>query len=283
MKTILVPTDFSTYAQRALDVAYQIALQAKAEICLLNICQMNDYTDPLLGTGLTPNAINEYTQQVKKTVQDAMDNIIAQEKYARVIIRPVVEFGSLSSQINTTAERVGATLIVMGTKGATGLNELLLGSNTERIIRTARYPLLAVPFTEKETPFSLKNVVLPTTLQPNQHKTMHELVRWQAFYDFKVHLLYINNPQNFQEDANTAKIADKLAQDAGLKNYEFYTSAAFNEENAIFEFAKQREADMIVMGTNQRTGFAHFFLGSLTEDVVNHTEIPILSVSLKEE
>jgi nucleotide-binding universal stress UspA family protein len=279
MKTIVVPTDFSEYAQCALDVAYQIALKTKSEICLLNICQMNDYGDPVLGTGLTPSATHEYIKQVKESVGKVLEDTVAQEKYAQVMIRPSIEFGSLASQINSTVARTEASLVVMGTKGSSGMGELILGSNTERVIRTATCPVLVVPFSYK--PFDLKNVVVPTTLQPNQVNVLRGLAHWQTFYDFQVHLLYINNPQNYQGDGNSADIADNLAKEAGLKNYEFYTSAAFNEENAIFEFAEQRKADLIVMGTNQRTGLAHFFLGSLTEDVANHSKIPILSISLK--
>lgn len=175
MKTIVVPTDFSRHAHHALDVAYQIALKTKSEICLLNVCQLNDYGDPMLGGGFNAAITQEYMAQVKQTVGKALDGIVAEEKYAQVMIRPAIEFGSLTTQINATAERLQASLIVMGTKGTSGIDELVLGSNTERTIRTAQVPVLTVPFSEKA--FDLKTVVVPTTLFDSQLTVFQQVAK----------------------------------------------------------------------------------------------------------
>jgi len=275
MQTILVPTDFSKNAEYALDVAYQIAFQTKSDLYLLNVCQLNEYSDPVLNASVTAN----YMKQTEENISQAMEDIITLEKYAQVMIRPIVEFGGLAQQINATATRIGAKLIIMGTKGASGLNEFFLGSNTERLVRTAECPVLAVPY--NLIPFKLNVVLVPTTLQPNQAVVFDKLVAWQQIFGFEVCLLYINNAQNYQEYDNPEARANELATQAGLKKYAFYTASAFQEEEAIFEFAEQRKADMIVMGTNQRRGLTHLFLGSLTEDVVNQAMLPILSISLR--
>jgi hypothetical protein len=55
----------------------------------------------------------------------------------------------------------------------------------------------------------------------------------------------------------------------------------FNEEEAILDFAHEQDADLIVMATHQRRGLAHMLLGSITEDTVNHSDIPVLSLSIK--
>ena len=55
----------------------------------------------------------------------------------------------------------------------------------------------------------------------------------------------------------------------------------FNEEEAILDFAHQQKADLIVMATHQRRGLAHMFMGSITEDTVNHSDIPVLSISIR--
>lgn len=279
MQPILVPTDFSRNANTALDVAYQIALRTKSEIVLLNVCQTNDYADTTLGIGFDKSIAQDYVDKVQKSVGDALKDITAQEKYAGVVIHAAIEFGNLSSQIATTAERIDAQLIVMGTKGAHGVSEMLIGSNTERVIRTAACPVLTVP--SNTTNFGVKTVALPTTLDANQAVVFKELAKWQAIFDFQVKLLYISNPQAFASVVNIDGLAKGLANESGLKNYELFNSPALDEGNVIIEFAQQQQADMIVMGTNQRTGIAHFFLGSITEDVANHTTMPVLSISLR--
>jgi nucleotide-binding universal stress UspA family protein len=279
MKTILVPSDFSEYAQCALDTAYQIALKTKAEICLLNVCEMNNYADPLGGFGIDPAIEEAYQKQLQESVQAAMDEVVAQEKYSQIMIRPRIAWGKLASTIQSVAEEINADIIIMGTQGVSGLDELLMGSNTERVIRMATCPVLSIPKTKQE--FSLKNVVLATTLNDDQLPIFEELAKFQALYDFNVDVLYMNNPRHFLDERDIKLQEEKLIKESGLKNHTIYTAGAFNEESVMLQFANEHQADLIAMGTHQRKGWAHFFFGSLTEDIANHAPIPVLSVALQ--
>jgi nucleotide-binding universal stress UspA family protein len=84
------------------------------------------------------------------------------------------------------------------------------------------------------------------------------------------------------DDAIVAR-KDELVAEAGLKNVEIFMGEqnVFDEENAILDFARTQNADLIVMATHQRKGLAHLFLGSITEDTVNHSDIPVLAIPIK--
>ncbi len=280
MKKILVPTDFSKYSQHALEVAADIALKTNAEIMLLHANEKMVTATPLAEYYLYDKAIeDEYldmvTESLKKTLTDIADN----GKFARVRIQTAVIGGPMASVIEEVVKDHAIDLIVMGTRGASGLEEFLVGSNTENIIRRAKCPVLAVPIAVK----SFSKIVFPTTLKDDQSKAFHTLASLQGIFNGDISLLYLNNPAHFENDEAIEAQKNQLVAMAGLKNATLYVSKqnVFNEEDAILSFAHEHNADLIVMATHQRRGLAHLLVGSMTEDTVNHSDIPVLSISIK--
>ena len=113
-----------------------------------------------------------------------------------------------------------------------------------------------------------------------------DITKFDAFlpvleiFDPKVHLVKINTPKNFERSEDTYKAIDRFLQRHELRKF---TTTVYNDlsvEEGILSFAKGIDADMIAMATHGRTGFFHVVNGSLTEDIVNHTTFPVLSVKL---
>jgi nucleotide-binding universal stress UspA family protein len=168
----------------------------------------------------------------------------------------------------------------MGTKGASGATEFFVGSNTEKVIRTAECPVLAVP--EGSGNFDLRNVVFATTLRPDQTKAFEYLAGWQTTFPFAVKVIYLNNPAGFDNNAQIEKSVADFAAKTWLKNITTFVSGnTFNEEASILQFAAEQKADIVAMATHQRKGLSHLLFGSLTEDTVNHSGIPVLCIPMK--
>lgn len=280
MKKILVPTDFSENARQALDVAVKVAKKTDAEIVLLHVNEQ-------VGAALP---VSEYYYTYDRAIEEKYLNMVHEnlermlEEVANSLgfedIRTSVIGGPFAAIVNDVVQTEGIDLIVMGTKGASGLKEFFVGSNTEKIVRSAKCPVLTIHEGEVR---EFKNVVVPTTLETDQKRLFEGLRDWEAIFGGKFYLLYINNPGAYRGDHDIEAREKQLLEATGLKDVEIYKTETFtlNEEQVIFDFAKERNADLIVMGTHQRRGLAHILLGSLTEDTINHAAIPVLAIPLK--
>lgn len=282
MNKILVPTDFSPNAKHALHVAATIAAKTKARLAMMHANIAVTYYAPALpetnfarmydATDYYGIAADEF-RLLKK-------DLVAEPAFSNLNIDTRVEEGHLYAAVRRVAEEDEADLVVMGTKGTHGVAEFFVGSNTEKVIRTAPCPVLAVP--ADSGTFELKTVVLATTLEKNQTTAFRLLADWQKHWPFKVGVLYLNNPGLFASDGDTKKAATAFAKDAGLKNVSVYVNdSTFDEEGSILNFAQKEKAELIAMATHQRKGLSHLLFGSLTEDTANHSPIPVLSIPMK--
>lgn len=283
MKKILVPIDFSTSAANALKVAAEIAHKTDAQLELLHVNLATVYFIPF--SEFAPitsyaSADQQYDETALVELEKLKLELISNPAYAHLKVNVRVEEGYLHHCVRDVATGDDIDLIVMGTKGASGLNEFLLGSNTEKVIRTSPCPVLAVP--EHAEHFAPKVVLLPSTLKIDQGDVFRYVASWEKKFNFLVKVLYLNNPSNHPTDGSAETQKNQLAEAAGLNKTEVVlTLGAFFEDNAILNAAEQCDADLIVMATNQRQGLSHMMFGSITEDTVNHSSIPVLAVPIE--
>jgi nucleotide-binding universal stress UspA family protein len=170
-------------------------------------------------------------------------------------------------------------LVVMGTSGRTKLEEMLIGSNTERIIRYAKCPVLTVH--QKPVSSDFKNIVYATSMSPEEEVFSRIVRRAQQLYDATLHLVRINTPADFQKDHVVREYMEKFAKKLQLKKYTINIYNDFSTEDGIIRFADQVDADMIAMATHGRTGFAHVLTGSIAEEVAGHSVRPVLTFVVK--
>lgn len=280
MKKILVPTDFSAFAQNALEVAADIALQTNASIMLLHANEKVVMATPMAEYYFYDKAIEEeYLDMVNESLKKTLTEIADNSKFARVKIETAVIGGGMMGVIEDVVKDHAIDLIVMGTRGVSGMEEFFIGSNTEKVIRRVSCPVLAVPASVK----SFNKIVFPTTLKKDQVNAFSALAELQDIFSGEIVLLYLNNPSQLENDDAIVARKEELLKISGLKNAALYISSVdvFNEEEAILDFAHEQGANLIVMATHQRRGLAHMLLGSITEDTINHSDIPVLSLSIK--
>lgn len=282
MKKILVPIDFSENSKNALRVAVGIAHNSGAKVEMLHVNLAAIYSAPLSEYVAASSIVvdnKQYGEEASEELEQLKETLLADPALAGLEITIRVADGFLHNTINTVANDDGIDLVVMGTKGVSGLTEFLLGSNTEKVIRTAPCPVLAVPETAKK--FEPKMVLLSSTLKEEQLSVFKYLASWEKYYNFLVKVLYLNNPAWQPTDGSAEAQKNRFAETAGLKKTEvIMTHSAVFEDSSILAAAEQSNADLIVMGTHQRKGLSHLMFGSITEDTVNHSHIPVLAVPI---
>ena len=280
MKKILVPTDFSKNASDAILVGAQMAKAFEAKLVLLHVNTTSAYA-LTMSEYYTIDMLNaeKYAQASYERLFAQRDELLSNPAYKGLDIKTYVESGFIHGTVNKLVEEEDIDLVVMGTKGASGLDGFIFGSNTERVIRTSHCPILIIP--EGAKSFGPQRIVFASTLQDNQLSAFRFLSKLQKRLDFEVDILYLNNPGNAQTSAEIKAMMSDLASKSALHHTDVFTVGnVFDEEKAIQTFAKKMNADCIAMATHQRKGLARLLFGSLTEDSANHSKIPILSIPI---
>ncbi len=279
---ILVPTDFSEEANNALYVAVQVARKFSAEVTLLHVIDVPlpehyQLLDPVLSNApaqLEDHGIYKvYMQKLMEATKEKISEI--REEYQGVNLKEHIVFDSLAKHLASFVKRDDTDLIVIGSKGASGIDEVLIGSNTERVIRTAKAPVLVVKNKIKD--FNLENIVFASSFAEVPNLVADFTLQFVKAFDAKIHFLKVITPNTFEITPETENAIQEFAIKRGFENYTINGFNYFSEEEGIRAFAERKDADMIIMYTHGRTGLAHLMLGSITESVANHSVLPLLS------
>ncbi|QDK77502.1 universal stress protein [Spirosoma sp. KCTC 42546] len=273
MKTILVPTDLSPLTDSALSVAVSLARTYGSEVSLLH-----SVTYPMMM--LTPTyaealpIVTESTLAAyEKIEQDAYQSLQAlanNPAYAGVTITPTLLtngqglVGAITDQ--------PADLIVMASKGASGLEELLIGSNAEAVVRYAHCPVLVIK--HPITHFQPENIVCAVDVD-DRLKSKH-LYPFQMGEQGLHQFLYIITPTDNRDPDGVRDWVNEFASTKGITEFEFVTRHAHNVPDGIIQYAEETKADLIVLFTHGHKGLQHLLSGSVAEDVLNHASLPVL-------
>ena len=279
MKKILVPCDFSAPSVGAYRVALDIAQQSGGEIHLVNVIELPVLHDTVLMPVLSFE--EALLQELKEKAEKQFEKL--KKKYAGGFEDAVlaVLYGNISVMLLQYIEEHDIDLVIMGSKGATGVREVLIGSNTEKVVRRSPVPVLTVK--KYLPPSDIKSIVFPTSLQEDHPDLVAKIKALQKFFDATLHVVFINTPTNFTRDLVTTKRLNDFVKRYALRNV---TTNIYNdpyEESGIINFAHSIDAGLIAMGTHGRKGLAHILSGSLTEDVVNHVDCPTWTYMIKKD
>lgn len=271
MKRILVPTDFSDQAENALKVAAQIAKKHDCEIYLLHMLEMPiEEIDPLGSQSPLPEAMF-----FMKLAHKKFETLTNKPYMNGLTVHESVDFQNVFKGIFHTCEKYGIDLIVMGSNGASGLREMLIGSNTEKVVRTSKTPVLVI---KKEHPvFNVGQFVFASDFEDESKDAFKKAIGFSEFFGAKMHLLLVNTPNMF---VTTQKANARMANYAKLLGPRQFTLNVYNDlsvEKGIMNFSQSIGADLIGMSTHGRQGLSHFFNGSISEDLVNHAKRPVIT------
>src|SRR5688572_3063888 len=167
MRKILVTCDFSKPAVNAFQFALDIAVQSKGSVYLLNVIELPVLHDTVLMPVLNFEA--ELLKELKEKAEKSFEKIIAKYNAERVKVVGEVVFGHPSNEIVECVRRQKIDLIVMGSHGASGVRELIVGSNAERVVRNSLAPVLVVKGYSKAT---IQNIVFPNTLETDDQEEL---------------------------------------------------------------------------------------------------------------
>jgi nucleotide-binding universal stress UspA family protein len=274
MKKILLPTDFSDQAEYALKVAASLAKQNDATIYLLHMLELPTHF-------LSGDTNSDVPEQLlfMKIANERFEKTMAQDFMKDINVEVTVETHKAFDGITQAIHQHEIDLVIMGSSGASGLKEMFIGSNTEKVVRTADAPVLVIKNHIED--FSVANFVFASDFSNDQKLVFDQAVDFANIFNAKLHLLFVNTPSRFVTTAIAEKKMNAFIEGfEELGEHELHIYNDSKIETGILNFSRSIDADLIGMSTHGRQGLAHFFNGSISEDLVNHSLRPVITFKI---
>lgn len=274
MGKILIPTDFSEYAQYALNFASEIAKLNNDKLVLLNVVEypLGTTLDPI-GVSIVQPADTNLIDELTKSAQVKMDEAVKSLQYNGVQAEGLVDFGNTSLNVVERINSESIELVVMGTHGASGFKEFIIGSNAEKVVRHAICPVITI---KSPTVLNdIRNIVFASDFKNLDDDVIMHLKQLQKLCKAKIHFIRVNTPNDFEGNRVIRALIKDVIKTHMFENYEYEVYNDIYEEDGLLNYAHEINADMIAMATHGRTGIAHLISGSIAEDVVNHAKRPV--------
>jgi nucleotide-binding universal stress UspA family protein len=297
---VVVPTDFSETARLAMQRAAEVAARQDAKLLLVHALNPQLIAIGMPAHVVVPPAMDE---KIREVTQDRLQRLAEElrREAPGVEVETRLIVGEPGRAVLDLADETGCGLIVLGTRGLSGFEHLVLGSTAEMVVRRARCPVLTVtPGAAGPSPASaggVLRVLVPCELTENPEPAARELIRLLAVPPSAVRILLVYSDhlpaylQPLIEDLGIDKVgfeevAPELKERLGSAaaalralGCEVDVEIAEGEPSAVIvETARRHAVDLIAMETHGRKGLAHLFLRSTAERVVRHAACPVLTV-----
>jgi len=274
MKTIIVPVDFSEQSEYALKVAASLATKQKSEILVLHMLELNEAM--LTSTeGFHPEQTVFLLKHAEKRLSEYLDKDYLKE----VKVTPVIKHFKVFGEVNEIAEKHGADLIVMGSHGSDGLKEIFVGSNAEKVVRHSEIPVLVIK--NNIDNFKVDDFVFACNFKSESLGAFQKARDFSTKLWSQLHLVYINTPgDDFLSNNDANEKINKYLEKAGASDINVAIYNDYSVEKGVLNFSESIGADLIGIPTHGRKGLSHFFMGSIGEDITNHSKIPVMTFKI---
>lgn len=289
--TILVPTDGSAPAGVAAGHAVTLAAAFGGELHALSVVDDRAYRRAIGGSEVERAAEN-WRAAAEERAAEAARTLESLADEAGVPCHAAVEHGAPAEAIRTYAATHGADLVTMGTHGRTGLDRLLLGSVTERVVRTSDVPVLTAHREPEETGYD--RVLVPTDGSETATAAVGHALAVAERFGATVHALSVLDvgvlPGVHDAGGGLPGVTDRLrseseeaaeavaaaCRDRGLDAVTAVVQGT--PYRVIGRYAADEGIDLVAMGTHGRTGVGRYLVGSVAERVLRSSDAPVLTV-----
>jgi nucleotide-binding universal stress UspA family protein len=272
---ILIPTDFSVQSEYAFVLAQRLEEKIPLDIHFLHVLQVPDTVtmDPS-GAIVTCGDIDAgFVEQQKTIALRKLDEIHQQNKGS---VSTHLRLGKLTDEIISFAQNQGIKMIVMGTKGAWGIQEKLSGSETQVVARYSEIPVLSLMCDRSE--LQIRNLLLVHDFSNPTQEDLSMVRLISQSFNARIHLMQVIE-EGIDQNSISANM-DRFANLNELSNYETHLLADKDIENGVIHFNQMHNMDMVCIGTHGRNGLSRIFHHSATEKLINHLYKPILTFHL---
>ena len=288
MKTILVPTDFSETANYALEVAVQLTKTHNSRLIVIHMLEIPKSNLP--DVHLT-NDVHTTDHRGQDQLPDAFFYMkLAQKRFEEMAKLPFLKGVDYEEAIQNhldfkgiidSAHKYNSDLIVMGSHGATGFKEVFVGSHTEKVVRTSDVPVLVIK--SKNENFNVNNFVFATNWETDNTQSIIDANKLAKQIGAKMTLLYVNTPgHRFLTSKEIDEKFKVLLNNSQLNSNNISTAVYADRsiEEGVLNYCNESDVDLLGITTHGRKGLAHFFNHSISEELANEADIPVVTFKI---
>lgn len=272
---ILVPTDFSKTADNALQ--YAIKFFNKPDNTFILYHSFMPFESGFYSQKKSEEENNLEECKLKNTLKKKTDNFSL--KKVKTDIEIFVDRGIGESNILRYAKEQKIELIIMGTTGATGLKEKLVGSVTANVMSKSSCPVIGIP--EKYEPGILRKIAFCSNYQLNDIGALKYLIQLSENLQAEIHIWHFHKRATEPDGEKDLSLEYKtmIGKFFGNKKFSFHFPDTDNILDALDKLSEREDLDMIALITHKRKGFFSSLLDkSLTKRVAYHTKVPLLAI-----
>lgn len=291
IERILCPSDFSDFSERAYDYGLSLARHYNAELYLLHVVRPVIIGYPEYAV---PDSVNEFYGELREHAEEQLREVAKVRAAGGVQAKVVVEEGVVTEWILDFARDNSVDMIVMGTHGRRGVQRLTLGSVTERVLRKASCPVLAVrrPAHDfvapgsKEEPVHLRKILFCSDFSECSQRGLQYALSLAAEYRSELSLLHVleHSPSPQEREAENNRIIRRLEEDVPEEMRSCCTIKPVVRTGKPYEeivkLAEQDQTDLVVVGVRGRNVLDLALFGSTTHRVLQLGPCPVLAVHI---
>jgi nucleotide-binding universal stress UspA family protein len=289
MKNILFLTDFSEAANAAKNACLSICEQTNSNLHALHALDaVNKYMtmalsssgDPMV-PGLEPQMMLKIVEQHKDQAQKEMDKLKLEFDSFGLQIETFVSSNDMLDDVNDYCTNKHIDMIVMGTHGSSGFKEAFVGSNAQRIVRYAKVPVLTIR--HDVVPFKVEKMLFASNFKEDAiNKELPRIKEMADLFNAKLNLVYINTPAYFENTPKSEKRIKEVLLSYRLDQNDLKIFNDYSIEDGIIHCGEEQKADVLVLVTHGYSGIKKWLSDDVTETVVNHSAIPVLSFHIRD-
>jgi nucleotide-binding universal stress UspA family protein len=283
-QNILYATDFSTAAADAIPYVKRIATHYEAKLVALNV-----HTPTV--NPMTPPETWRALEEAEKAVEQEHREVL-QRTFEGIPTQVVIEEGSIEENLQAAIEKYHIDLLVIGTRGRTGLGKLLLGSVAEEILRSVACPVLTVgPYADQTrgTDGQVREILFATDFSSETQAAAGYAVSLAEEFQARLVFLHVVPPLKPNDLVMASDVVEssrallqKLMPEEAMEwcRAEYFVEQG-NPAEKILEVARFRESDMIVLGIKPEAGVPGAAIHlpiSTVHKVVAHAGCPVLTI-----
>ncbi|MFN4123622.1 MAG: universal stress protein [Flavobacteriales bacterium] len=272
-KILLVPVDFKNHTQIALNQAIYYAKALNAEVHMLYTVEPEGFFAGLFSDEDEDKLISN----ARKKLQEMADSIKNQVPDVHIMVAK----GKIYETIVETAELIGANFIIMATGGSDTFKRRFIGSNTLRVIRSSKTPVISIRSDEPR--LQVKNIILPLDIQKETREKVVSAVHLAKIFDATINVVSIIEKDEPEHEFKIEIITNQVKEFMADKRIDFTIKLLkVDNENkigeAVVHYAQENDGDLIMIMTQQEINFTELFVGSAAQEIINTSNVPVCSI-----
>lgn len=276
MKRIIVPVDFSKFSEYALKAAALLAKKVDGEITIVHMLELP------MGYSTHDEYYGQSLVFMVKFAEKKIQELLSRDYLKDLNINAIIRHLRVFEEVSNVAEEKNADIIIMGSHGTTDVEDYVLGSNTEKVVRSSEIPVLVIKDHVENIEFD--NAVFVSDFKTEAVAAYKKAMALFKILDIKPTLLFINKPDGGFISTNEMNYRFEnflLKADGNLKNMDLFVNYDdYSVEKGVYYYCKENKTNLICVPTHGRTSLSKFFNKSISLDIANKSILPVLTVKI---